>query len=180
MAVKTLIDYLGEDPDRPGLAETPKRVVKAYDEMFSGYFDDPRIKTFDTESIEYNEMIVCRNIEFYSFCEHHMLPFFGTAHIGYIPSKDRIIGLSKLARILDVYAKRLQVQERLTYQIAEALNEALDPLGVAVAIEAKHFCMVCRGVRKQRSSMITSKLTGEFLSEARVRQEFFSLCNING
>ena len=174
-AVRILLQYIGEDPDRPGLLETPARVVRAYDEMFSGYKADPKIKVFPDEVISCNEMIVCRDIEFTSMCEHHLLPFRGVAHIGYIPKDNRIIGLSKLARILDVYSRRLQVQERLTQQIADRLAEAVDPLGVGVMIESQHFCMVCRGVRKQNSSMITSKLLGVFLDDPKVRQEFFSL-----
>lgn len=174
-AVKTLLGYLGEDPTRGGLLETPARVIRAYDEMFAGYTADPKIKVFQDRATICNEMVVCRDIEFYSTCEHHMLPFHGVAHIGYIPRDNRIIGLSKLARILDVYSRRLQVQERMTHQVAEALNAAVSPLGVGVMVEAKHFCMVCRGARKQNSSMITSKLTGVFMEDSKVRQEFLSL-----
>lgn len=176
-AIRTLILFMGDDPNRPGLIDTPDRVARSYAEMFSGYSDDPKIKVFQDAETRCDEMVVSKNIEFFSFCEHHLLPFFGVAHIGYIPKDDRIIGLSKLARILDVYARRLQVQERLTHQVARALEGAIDPLGVGVVIEAKHFCMVCRGARKQNSSMVTSKLTGVF-SKGKVRREFLNLCNL--
>jgi GTP cyclohydrolase I len=149
-------------------------VVRSWRELFSGYGQSVRdVLLRDFEADDYDEMILCRNIDFYSTCEHHMQPFFGCAHVGYVPKK-RIIGLSKLARLVDVFARRLQIQERLTEQIAAALEEHLQPRGVAVLIEAKHFCMICRGVRKQNSSMTTSSLTGVFRN-AEPRAEFLAL-----
>lgn len=160
-AVTRLLQYIGEDPTREGLKDTPKRVIKAYDEIFAGYRQDPKefLKVFEDGACD--EMVLVKDIEFYSNCEHHMQPFFGKAHIAYVPNK-KVIGVSKLARILDIYARRLQVQERLTTQVVEALMETLQPKGAACIIEAKHFCMVCRGVRKQNSSMVTSAMQGVF------------------
>lgn len=175
-AVRTLLRFIGEDPNREGLIETPDRVVRAFDEMFSGYSQDITEilgTVFDAEG--YNEMVILRNIEFNSTCEHHMLPFAGIAHVGYIPG-DRIVGLSKLARVVDAFARRLQVQERLTNQIAVAINEALMPRGVGVIVEAKHHCMLCRGVMKRESSMITSKLMGAMFTAA-ARAEFLALAS---
>lgn len=178
-AVRTLIRWTGDDPGREGLLETPKRVVKAYEEFFRGYDINPADilnKTF--EDVEgYDEMIVLRDITFESYCEHHMVPFTGKAHIAYIPT-HRIIGLSKLARLVDVYAKRLQVQEKLTAQIAFSLNDVLKPRGVAVVVEATHMCMTTRGVNKPGTVMQTSKLLGLFRSDHRTRQEFFSLLRV--
>lgn len=172
-AVQAIIRSIGDDPEREGLQETPQRVFKAYQELFAGYRVNPEslFKTFDKEM--YDEMVVLKDAEFTSWCEHHMLPFSGVAHIAYIPD-GQIVGLSKLARLLDCYAKRLQVQERLTDQITYALKTYLKPLGAACVVEASHMCMSCRGVLKQRSSMITSSLLGEFRNP-EVRQEFFNL-----
>jgi GTP cyclohydrolase I len=172
-AVRSLLRYVGEDPDREGLRETPARVLKSYSELFSGYHQDPAdvFKCFEDGACD--EMVVLTGVEFVSCCEHHMLPFLGEAHLAYVPD-GRIIGVSKLARLLEVYSRRLQVQERLTVQVTAALDEYLRPLGSACVVEASHLCMACRGVRKQRSRMITSSLTGAF-REAAVRQEFFQL-----
>lgn len=175
-AVRTLIRWAGENPEREGLLDTPKRVVKSYEEFFSGYSTDPHLvlsKTFE-EVNGYDEMVVLRDINFSSHCEHHMVPFTGKAHIAYIP-QNRVIGISKLARLVDVYAKRLQIQEKLTSQIANSLNDILQPKGVAVVVEATHMCMTMRGVQKNSSVMQTSKLLGIFRSDPRTRQEFFSL-----
>lgn len=173
IAVQTLLRYIGEDPDREGLRETSARVLKSYRELFSGYKTDPAsvFKCFEDGACD--ELVLLRNVGFTSFCEHHMLPFTGVAHIAYLPDK-RIIGLSKLARLLDVFAKRLQVQERLTTQITAALDEHLKPLGSACIIRASHSCMGCRGVNKIGASMVTSSLTGEFRNH-EVRSEFLSL-----
>lgn len=176
--VKQMLIAIGEDPSREGLLETPKRVVKAWGEIFAGYKMSPSdvITTFDAEG--YNELVLLKNIEFYSMCEHHMLSFTGKAHIGYIP-QGKIVGISKLARILDIYAKRLQVQERLGQQVTKALSQLLEPLGAACIIEAQHLCMRCRGVEKQNSVMITSSLTGVFLEDTErgraARAELMSL-----
>lgn len=172
--VVRVLEYIGEDPRREGLAETPARVVRSWAEIFAGYKTSPEaILDKEFEADGYDELIICRNIDFYSTCEHHMQPFFGRAHVAYIP-KRKVVGLSKLARLVDVFARRLQIQERLTAQIADALEQHLQPLGVAVLVEAQHFCMVCRGVRKQNSCMTTSKLTGLFRS-AEARGEFLAL-----
>lgn len=172
-AVKSLLRYIGEDLNREGLKETPARVVRSYRELFSGYDQDPAslLKTFEDGACD--EMVLLKGIELVSFCEHHMLPFLGEAHIAYIPDK-RIVGVSKLARLLEVYSRRLQVQERLTTQITEALDLHLKPLGSACVIEAQHLCMVCRGVQKQHSKMITSSLTGVFRKQ-EVRSELLQL-----
>jgi GTP cyclohydrolase I len=172
--VRRLLKLIGEDPERPGLIETPYRVLKSWREIFGGYAEDPKeILSKDFEKDGYDQMIVCRDIEFYSTCEHHMQPFFGRAHVAYIPG-DRVVGLSKLARVVDCFARRLQIQERLTEQVATALVDHLKPKGVGVMIEAKHFCMVCRGVRKQNSSMITTSLKGCF-RDAGARSEFLAM-----
>jgi len=175
-AVRTLLRFAGEDTDREGLKDTPKRVIKSYSELFAGYGVDPKeiLSTTFEEVGGYDEMIVLRDIEFTSHCEHHVLPFTGKAHIAYIPS-NKVVGLSKLARLVDVYAKRLQIQEKMTAEIASALNDVLQPKGVAVVIEATHMCMTMRGVRKPGSIMQTSQLIGLFKSDPRTRQEFFSL-----
>lgn len=175
-AVRTLLQFAGEDITREGLLDTPKRVIKSYGELFAGYAIDPKeiLSTTFEEVGGYDEMIVLRDIEFTSHCEHHMLPFTGKAHIAYLPH-NKVVGLSKLARLVDVYAKRLQIQEKMTSQIAKSLNEVLQPKGVAVVIEATHMCMTMRGVRKPGSVMQTSHLTGLFKSDPRTRQEFFSL-----
>jgi GTP cyclohydrolase I len=178
-AVRTLLRWAGEDPAREGLLDTPKRVTKAYGELFSGYTLDPKavLNTTFEEVGGYDEMIVLRDIEFTSHCEHHMLPFTGRAHIAYIPS-DKVVGLSKLARLVDIYARRLQIQEKMTAEIATTLNDVLKPRGVAVVIEATHMCMSMRGIRKQNAIMQTSKLLGLFRSDQRTRQEFFSLLKV--
>lgn len=175
-AVRTLLRFAGEDPMREGLLETPHRVIKSYAEFFAGYQKDPKeILSTTFEEVEgYDEMIVLRDIEFASHCEHHMVPFTGKAHIAYIP-KNKVVGLSKLARLVEVYARRLQIQEKMTAQIANALSDVLQPKGVAVVIEASHMCMTMRGVQKHGAKMQTSQLTGLFKSDSRTRQEFFSL-----
>jgi len=176
-AVRSLLRYLGENPERAGLLETPHRVVKAYDEWFSGYGKDPAavLKTFeDGAELCGDEMVVVRDIELYSCCEHHMAPFFGRAHVAYIPNK-RIVGLSKMARVVDIFARRLQVQERLTNQVADAINSVLQPIGVGVVVEATHFCMCSRGVSKQQSTTVTSALRGTIKDEASCRAEFLRL-----
>ena len=174
--VREQLIELGENPDREGLQRTPLRVAKAFDYLTSGTSSslDEVVNgaIFDAEGAE--EMVLVRDIEFYSMCEHHMLPFFGRAAVGYLP-KGEIIGLSKIARIVDLFARRLQVQERMTNQIADALGEVLNPHGVAVVVEGKHFCMMMRGVQKQDSSMITSAMRGTFRSDARTRNEFLDL-----
>ncbi len=175
-AVRTLIQWAGDDPDREGLLETPDRVLRAYDEFFAGYAEDPRTilqKTF-SEVEGYDEMIVLRDVRFESHCEHHMVPIIGKAHVAYIP-KRRVVGISKLSRIIDMYAKRLQIQERLTAQIADTINEVLQPKGVAVVIEAAHQCMTTRGVHKTGVSMVTSRMLGVFRTHETTRKEFMSL-----
>lgn len=172
--VKELIEYIGEDTTREGLRDTPSRVVKSFARLFSGYGKKPEdvLKTFAGEN--YDEMIVVKDIELYSTCEHHFLPFIGRAHIGYIPD-GKIIGLSKLPRLVEIYARRLQNQERLTSQIAQALQTVLKPKGVGVVIEAKHLCMMARGVEKQGSEVTTSSLTGLFKRDMNTRNEFLKL-----
>ncbi len=175
-AVKTLIAWAGDNPEREGLLDTPKRVVKAYEEFFAGYAEDPKkvlSKTFE-EVEDYDEMVLLKNMRFESHCEHHMVPIIGVAHIAYIPEK-RVVGISKLARLLDIYAKRLQTQETMTAQIADAINDTLQPKGVAVIIDAAHQCMTTRGVHKSETTTITSRLHGLFKSDARTRQEFMTL-----
>lgn len=175
-AVRTLLRFAGEDPTREGLLDTPKRVVKAYTELFAGYESDPKdvLSTTFEEVAGYDEMVVLRDIDFNSHCEHHMLPFTGKVHIAYLPT-NKVVGLSKLARLVDTYAKRLQIQEKMTAQIAQSLSDVLKPKGVAVVIEATHMCMTMRGVKKPGSIMQTSHLTGLFKSDPRTRGEFFSL-----
>ena len=177
-AVKILIKWAGDNPEREGLLETPKRVVNSYKEFFSGYDSKPEqilSKTFD-EVEGYDEMVIVRDIAIESHCEHHMVPFFGIAHIGYIPNK-RIVGISKLARIADVFAKRLQTQEIMTAQIADTINEVLKPKGVAVVIDAQHQCMTTRGTHKTESSTITSRMLGLFRTNSNTRSEFMNLIN---
>ncbi len=175
-AVRTLLRWAGDDPAREGLLDTPKRVVKSYEELFKGYETDPcEVLNRTFKEVEgYDEMVVLRDINFNSHCEHHMVPFTGKAHVAYLPG-CKVIGLSKLARLVDVYAQRLQIQEKLTAQIADTLQEILQPKGVAVVIEATHMCMTMRGVRKHGTVMQTSRLLGLFKSDPRTRQEFFSL-----
>lgn len=172
--VTDMLDALGEDPQREGLLKTPERVAKAMQFLTHGYTMDPKaILTSALFEEDYSEMILVKDIEVYSLCEHHMLPFFGKAHVAYIPN-GRIVGLSKVPRVVDVFARRLQVQERLTLQIRDAIQEVLDPLGVAVVIEAKHLCMVMRGVQKQNSVTTTSAMSGEFMNPV-TREEFMRL-----
>jgi len=178
-AVRTLIRWAGDDPAREGLVDTPRRVVRSFEEFFKGYEQDPVAvlgKTFK-EVEGYDEMIVLRDIHFDSHCEHHMITFSGCAHIAYIPNK-RVVGISKLARLVEIYAKRLQIQEKMTAQIANTLNDVLKPRGVAVVIEAMHLCMTTRGVQKPGAVMQTSHLLGNFRSDPRTRQEFFSLLKV--
>ena len=174
--VRQQLIELGEDPDREGLLRTPLRVAKAQDYLTSGYAtslnDVVNNAVFDAEGAD--EMVLVKDIEFYSMCEHHMLPFFGRAAVAYLPSK-KIIGLSKLARIVDLFARRLQVQERMTNQIADAVMEILEPHGVAVVVEGQHFCMMMRGVQKQGSSTVTSAMLGTFKEDARTRSELLDL-----
>jgi GTP cyclohydrolase IA len=173
--IRSILKALGEDPDREGLARTPHRVSQALTFLTQGYQLDPAKVINDALFTEdYEEMIVQKDIDFYSLCEHHMLPFFGKAHVAYIPH-HKIVGISKLARLVDVYARRLQVQERLTNQIANTIMEKLDPLGVAVVIEAEHLCMRMRGVEKQNSIIITSTLLGAFRTRQETRAEFMNL-----
>lgn len=176
-AIRRILQYIGENPDREGLKETPERVIKSYAELFGGYKQSPKdhLKIFKDGTCD--EMVILKDIEFHSVCEHHMQPFFGKAHIAYIPDKH-VVGVSKLARILDTFARRLQIQERLTDQVADALMEHLQPLGAACVIESQHFCMVCRGVRKQNSTMVTSSMRGAFRDPASdARRELLSLLN---
>jgi GTP cyclohydrolase I len=177
-AVKVMLAWAGDDPTREGLLETPKRVVKAYEEFFSGYNMDPDEilnKTFE-EVAGYDEMIIIKDIQLESTCEHHMAPILGKAHVAYIPNK-RVVGISKLARIVDVYGKRLQTQETMTAQIADSIQRVLDPKGVAVVIDAAHQCMTTRGVHKENSTTITSRMIGVFRSDYRTRSEFMNLIN---
>ncbi len=175
-AIRTLIRWIGDDAEREGLIDTPKRVARAYQEMFNGYGKDPIAileRTFE-ETDNYNEIILLRDIRIESFCEHHMLPIIGRAHIAYIPN-GRVVGISKLARTLEIFSKRLQIQEKLTSQVANTINVALRPKGVAVAIDAQHECMTTRGVHKPGVSMVTKCMLGCFKEEAELRQEFLSL-----
>ncbi len=175
-AVRELLGYLGDDPDREGLVETPTRVLKAMAEHFAGYHVDPRAyleKTFEDVG-GYDELVLVSDIEVHSHCEHHMVPFVGKAHVGYIPA-GRVVGLSKLARVVDAFARRLQVQEKLTAQIANTIQEVLTPQGVAVVLECQHFCMCHRGVRKPGSWTTTSKLHGVFLENSASRLELLTL-----
>ncbi len=172
--IRDILLYIGENPDREGLVCTPDRVLRSYDELFSGYKQDPTELFTCFEDGACDEMVILKGLEFYSTCEHHLLPFFGVAHIAYIPD-GKVIGISKLARLLDCFARRLQVQERLTTQITECIQENLQPLGSACVIEAKHLCMMCRGVRKQDSTMITSCLIGAFRTNSTARQELLQL-----
>jgi GTP cyclohydrolase IA len=171
---------VGEDPTREGLVRTPERVARSYQELLSGHrLSVDQVVGEGVFHEDCSEMVLVRDIEFYSLCEHHMLPFFGRVHVAYIPD-GRIIGLSKIPRIVDIFAKRLQVQERMTIQIAEALQKTLQPKGVAVVVYASHLCMMMRGVQKQNSSAMTSCLLGAFRSDARTRSEFFGLVNAEG
>lgn len=175
-AVRTLLRFIGEDPDREGLIDTPSRVVRAYEEFFSGYRENPLEylgRTFE-ETDGYDEMVVLRDIRVESHCEHHILPIIGRAHIGYLPRR-RVIGISKLARVVDAFARRLQVQEKLTAQIANAIEDVLKPRGVAVVIDASHQCLTMRGVHKPGVSMVTSRMLGAFREDQKTRREFLNL-----
>jgi GTP cyclohydrolase I len=176
--IRQLLAELGEDPAREGLLDTPKRVEKALKFLTSGYTADvDSVLNNALFSVDYNEMVIVKDIDFYSLCEHHLLPFFGRCHIAYIP-KGKVIGLSKIPRLVEVFARRLQIQERMTNQIAETIREKIDPLGVAVVIEATHLCMAMRGVEKQNSFAITSAMLGGFRSDARTRMEFLELIRV--
>ena len=178
-AVRTLIRWAGDDPDREGLVGTPARVVRAYEEWFAGYFEDPRAylkRTFE-EVGGYDEIVLLRDIRFESHCEHHIAPIIGRVHIGYLP-RHRIVGISKLIRLIDVYAKRLQVQEKMTAEIAKCLKSVLNPFGVGVVVEAAHECMTTRGVHKTDVTMVTSCMLGTFRTRAETRQEFLSAINL--
>lgn len=173
-AVATLLRFIGEEPERDGLRDTPARVVKAWREMTAGYAEDPAeilSRTFDETS---DEMVILRGISFYSTCEHHLLPFYGQAVVGYLPGK--VVGISKLARLVECFAKRLQVQERMTRQIAEAVEQHLDARGVGVVLRAHHLCMGCRGVRQEETEMVTSSMLGTLRTDAASRAEFLRLC----
>jgi GTP cyclohydrolase I len=180
--VKEMLSILGEDPGREGLLRTPQRVDKALRFLTSGYqADAEQILRGALYEVKYDEMVVVRDIEFFSLCEHHMLPFFGKVHVAYLP-KSRVIGLSKIPRVVDVFARRLQIQERLTQQIAETIQKAIDPVGVGVICEARHFCMMMRGVEKQHSGATTSAMLGAFRKNKSTRDEFLALVNhrVNG
>ena len=175
-AVRTLLQWAGEDPDREGLLGTPERVVRAYEEWFAGYNEDPvelLARTFE-ETAGYDEMVVLRDVRFESHCEHHIAPIIGTVHVAYLPA-TRVVGISKLARVIDVYAKRLQIQEKLTAQIANTIEEVLQPKGVAVVVTAQHQCMTTRGVHKTGVSMVTSRMLGAFRDNEATRREFLAI-----
>ncbi len=175
-AVRTLIKWIGEDPDRDGLLDTPARVVRAFDEFFAGYQQDPveiLKRTFE-ETDGYDEMVVLRAIPFESHCEHHLAPIIGRAWVAYVPS-GRVVGISKLARVVEAYAKRMQIQERMTAQIANTINDVLQPLGVGVIIKATHHCMSTRGVHKHGTDLVTSRMLGSFRENAMTRQEFLAM-----
>ncbi|WP_245837836.1 GTP cyclohydrolase I FolE [Niveispirillum lacus] len=175
-AVRTLIRWAGDDPDREGLVGTPDRVVRSYEEFFAGYDVDPvdlLARTFE-ETDGYDEMVVLRNIRLESYCEHHMVPIIGKVHIAYLP-RNRVVGISKLARVAEVYSKRLQIQEKMTAQIANTIDEVLEPLGVAVVIEATHQCMTTRGIHKPGVTMVTSRMLGAFREDDKTRREFLAM-----
>lgn len=174
-AVQTILESVGEDPSRDGLVRTPERVARAYDFLTSGYrMSAEEVVNNALFDVEYDEMVICKDIDYFSLCEHHMLPFFGKMHVAYIPN-GKVVGLSKMARLVEVFARRLQVQERLTVQIAEAMKTILQPKGVAVVTEGVHLCMVMRGVQKLNSCTISSKMIGEFESNPKTREEFMNL-----
>ncbi len=179
-AIRTLLQWAGDDPKREGLRDTPRRVAEAFNDWFSGYAVDPAdyLKRTFEEVAGYDEMIVLRDIEFESHCEHHMAPIIGRAHVGYLPT-DKVVGISKLARVVETYARRLQVQEKLTAQIAQCIEEVLKPRGVGVVIDATHQCMTTRGIHKRRVSMITSQMLGSFREDARTRAEFLRFIDIH-
>ena len=175
-AVRTLIEWAGDDPDREGLLETPARVVRAYEEFFSGYDSDPAqiLRTTFEETNGYDEMIVLRDIRFNSHCEHHMVPIVGRVHVGYLPNK-RVVGISKIARLVDAFARRLQIQEKLTTQIANTIQEVLEPQGVGVVVEGSHQCMTTRGVTKPGAALVTSRMLGAFRIDPTTRREFLNM-----
>jgi GTP cyclohydrolase IA len=176
--VRSILAALGEDPDREGLVDTPKRVEKALTFLTSGYDADiDKVLNNALFTVDYSEMVIVKDIDFYSLCEHHLLPFFGKCHVAYLPS-NKVIGLSKIPRLVDVFSRRLQVQERLTSQIAETIREKIAPLGVAVVVEATHLCMSMRGVEKQNSFAVTSSMLGTFRDNARTRMEFLELIKL--
>jgi GTP cyclohydrolase IA len=180
-AVRTLIRWAGDEPEREGLDATPARVVRAYEEWFAGYGEDPAEllqRTFE-EAGGYDEIVLLRDIRFESHCEHHMAPIIGRVHIGYLP-RHRVVGISKLARLVEVYAKRLQIQERMTAEIASTIERVLNPHGVAVVIEGTHTCMTTRGVHKSQATMVTSRMLGVFRDHAETRQEFLSAIDLRG
>ncbi len=171
-AMRNILTAVGEDPNRDGLLGTPDRIARMYDEILAGYHTDPyQLLNNALFDVEYDEMIIVKDIEFFSLCEHHMLPFFGRAHVAYIPSK-KVIGLSKIPRIVEMYARRLQIQERMTRQIADLIQEMLNPLGVAVVIEGSHLCSMMRGVKKEHARMVTSTMLGSFREQFKTRNEF--------
>jgi len=175
-AVRTLIQWAGDDPDREGVLGTPARVVRAYEEYFAGYHSDPAEvleRTFD-ETEGYDEMVVLRDIGFESHCEHHMAPIIGRAHVAYLP-RNRVVGISKLARVVDIFARRMQIQEKMTTQIADIIHEVLKPAGVAVVIEASHHCMTTRGVHRPGTMMVTSRMLGGFRKDPKTRREFLTM-----
>ena len=175
--IEEMLDVLGEDPKRDGLLRTPDRVDKALKFLTSGYrMDIQKILNGALYEVKYDEMVIVKDIEFFSMCEHHMLPFFGKVHVAYLP-KDRVIGLSKIPRIVDVFARRLQIQERMTQEIAQTIQEVVDPVGVGVICEARHFCMMMRGVEKQHSGAMTSAMLGAFRERKETRDEFLALVN---
>lgn len=179
-AVRTLIRWAGDDPTREGLVGTPDRVVRSYEEFFAGYTVDPvdvLQRTFE-ETDGYDEMVLLRDIEFSSHCEHHMVPIIGKAHVAYLPDR-RVVGISKLARVVEIYAKRMQIQEKMTAQVANTINDVLQPKGVAVVIEAAHQCMTTRGVNKAGVSMVTSRMLGAFRDDASTRREFLAMIGKN-
>ena len=178
--IRRLLAEIGEDPTREGLQDTPKRVEQAFRFLTSGYDADiDQVLNNALFSVDYSEMVIVKDVDFYSLCEHHLLPFFGKCHVAYIPS-NRVIGLSKIPRLIDVFARRLQVQERLTNQIAETIQDKIAPLGVAVVMEATHLCMSMRGVEKQNSLAVTSAMIGAFRTNARTRMEFLELIKLRG
>jgi GTP cyclohydrolase I len=180
-AVRTLLRWTGDDPDREGLLGTPERVVRAYEEWFAGYNEDPVSileRTFE-ETEGYDEMVVLRDIRFESYCEHHVAPIIGVAHCAYLPNK-RVVGISKIARVIELYAKRLQIQEKLTSQVANAIQDVLRPRGVAVVVRATHQCMTTRGIRKSGVSMVTSRMLGAFRNNESTRREFLSMIGNGG
>lgn len=176
-AIRLMIEAIGEDPNREGLRETPRRVAQMFDEIFGGRFQDPGEHLHVTFEADHDELVLVRDIPFFSMCEHHLLPFFGHAHVAYLPAEGRLTGLSKLARVVEVYARRPQMQERITSQVADALMKHLKPQGVAVVLEAEHMCMSMRGVQKPGARTVTSALRGTFRTDPKTRAEVMALIN---